>query len=112
MPFLVIPRSLLRGGFIQLLDHLIRLEQDLRGDGDAEGLGGLQVDGQIELRRLLHRQVSRLGAFEDLIDMDSSASAQVRPTWAIRHKTASLHPIPKTVYRWQSILGREVHNPL
>src|SRR5437879_6111943 len=37
-----------------LLDHLVRLEKEHRGDGEAERLGGLEVDDQLELRGLLH----------------------------------------------------------
>jgi hypothetical protein len=37
-----------------LADHLVRQEQERRGDRDPERLGGLQVDDQLELRRLLH----------------------------------------------------------
>src|SRR5437016_5773856 len=52
-----------------LLDHLVRLEQDRRGDGEAEGLGGLEVDHQLELYRLLHGEISRFGPLQDLIDI-------------------------------------------
>ena len=45
-----------------LLDHLVRLEQERRGHGEAERLGGLEVDDQVELCGLLHRQVGGLRA--------------------------------------------------
>ena len=48
-------------------DHLVRLEQQRRRDGETEGMGGLEVDDQLELRGLLHRQVAWLGAFQDAI---------------------------------------------
>src|SRR2546425_8658892 len=38
-----------------LLDHLIRLEEDRLRNRQAECLSGLEVDHQLELRRLLHR---------------------------------------------------------
>src|ERR1700721_2321993 len=34
--------------------------------GEAERLGGLEIDDQLEGGRLLHRQIGRLGAVEDL----------------------------------------------
>src|SRR5205807_6286497 len=40
-------------------------EQRLR-HGEAEGLGGFEVDHQLKFARLLDRQVARLGALEDL----------------------------------------------
>ena len=44
-----------------LPDHLIRLEADMRGNGQAERLRGLEVDDQLELHGLLDGQVGRLG---------------------------------------------------
>src|SRR5262245_1630153 len=49
-----------------LPDHLVRLEEKGRGDRETQGLGGLEVDDQLELRGLLHGEVCRLGTFEDL----------------------------------------------
>jgi hypothetical protein len=44
------------------LDHLIgRGKQRLR-DGEAQRLGSTQIDHEIELARLLHREVSRFNA--------------------------------------------------
>src|SRR5262249_803769 len=51
----------------RLLDHLVRLKQHQRRDREPEGLGCLQVDHQLRLHRLLHRQVGRLRPLEDLV---------------------------------------------
>src|SRR5262249_60804762 len=51
-----------------LFDHLIRPQQQRRRDGEAEGLGGLQIDDELELGGLLDGKVRRLGALEDAID--------------------------------------------
>jgi hypothetical protein len=48
-----------------LSDHLGGLEEERRRDGEAQGLGGLEVDDQLELAGLLDGQVSRFGAFQD-----------------------------------------------
>src|SRR2546428_723951 len=93
-------------------NHLVRQEEERWGYGDAEGLGGLEVEDQLELCGLLHRQVGGLGAFQELVHVGGGASPQVKHVWSIRHETASLHPRPRTVYRWQAMLGREVHNAL
>src|SRR2546425_3184918 len=53
-----------------LLDHLIRLKEEDRWDGNVERLGRLEIDDQLEFRGLLHRQVARLGAFENLVHED------------------------------------------
>src|SRR5262245_63697154 len=39
-----------------LTDHLVRLEEQRRGKRDPEGLSRLQVEHQLELAGLLHRQ--------------------------------------------------------
>jgi hypothetical protein len=41
----------------ELLDHLIRAPQERRRDRQAERLGRLEVDHQLELRRLLDGQI-------------------------------------------------------
>jgi hypothetical protein len=48
-------------------DDLVGLEEEGRGNGQAQRLGGLQVDDQLEGRELLHREVGGLRAFQDSI---------------------------------------------
>jgi hypothetical protein len=40
-----------------LFDHLVGDGKHARRDGEAERLGGLEIEYQVELRRLLDRQV-------------------------------------------------------
>jgi hypothetical protein len=49
-----------------LRDHVGRLEEERREDGQAERLGGHDVDHQLERHRLLDGRVGRLGPFEIL----------------------------------------------
>ena len=53
-----------------LTDHLIRPRQQRPRDRQAEGLCGVEIDDQIERRRLFDGQVARLGTFEDLVHVD------------------------------------------
>ena len=52
-----------------LFDHLIRPLQERRRDRQAEGLRGLEVDDQLELRGLFDGQVAGLGALQNLVDV-------------------------------------------
>src|SRR5438094_5409259 len=45
------------------LDDLIRSQQQRRRDRKAQRLRGLQVNNELELRRLLNREISGLGTF-------------------------------------------------
>src|SRR5687767_12331615 len=66
-----------------LLDHLGSLGEHVRGDGEAEGLGCLEVDDEVEAHRLLDGEVSRLGAFENLIYVGSCTVVHVQHLRAI-----------------------------
>ena len=60
------------------LEHLVgALLKDRQGHVEVEGLGGLQVDHQLELDRGLDRKLARLRALEDTIDIASRAPVLV-----------------------------------
>ena len=52
--------------YTRLLDDLIRLEQEPRGERQAERLGGLEINDQLELYRLFHREVGGFAPFSIL----------------------------------------------
>lgn len=45
------------------LDDSVRSRENIRRDRDADLLGGLKIDHQLEFCRLLYRQLGRVGAF-------------------------------------------------
>ena len=51
------------------LDHLIRGDKQRVGHGEAECLGGFEVEARFVFGRRLHRQIGRLLALEDAIDI-------------------------------------------
>src|SRR4029434_7818047 len=57
----------------RLLDDLVCPQERRRRDRQARRLGGLEVDHQLELRRLLDGQVAGPGALEDLVHVDGSS---------------------------------------
>jgi hypothetical protein len=57
-------------------DHLICAGEDRLRDRQAERLGGLEIDDQLEPRRALNRQVGRLGTSENPADIDPDLAAR------------------------------------
>jgi hypothetical protein len=51
---------------LRLFDHLISSPQECRRNGNAQRIGGFEIDDQLELGRLLDRDVGHLGAAEEL----------------------------------------------
>src|SRR5207244_3091731 len=82
------PAGLTLGPF-SWMDHLVRPLHQRRRDRQPEGLGGLEVDDQVELGRLLHGQVGGLGALEDLVHVGRGASEQISNVRSIGHKAPS-----------------------
>src|SRR5262249_49370554 len=50
-------------------DHLVGAGEKRRRHIEVERPSGVKVDHQLELGRLLHRQIHRLGAFENAADI-------------------------------------------
>ena len=66
-----------------LLNHLVGAQQQRLRNRDPERLGSLEIDHEVVSFRLLHRQLSRLRPFENLVDIDrcpTEAVAEVRCT--------------------------------
>src|SRR5947207_2337985 len=54
------------------LDHLVGTGEQYRRHSNAKCPGGLHIDDQLEMGRLLDRQVGRPGAFQDFVDVHRS----------------------------------------
>src|SRR5262245_46418223 len=52
-----------------LLDDLVSSQEERLWDGEAECFGSLEVDDELKLGRVLHRQVGRLSAAEYAVDI-------------------------------------------
>jgi hypothetical protein len=50
-------------------DHLVGEQQHGLRNVQPERLGGLEVDYEFELGRLLNRQIARVGTFQNAIDV-------------------------------------------
>src|SRR5512132_1983160 len=71
-----------------LFDHLVSATGQRKRDGDAERLGGLEVQEQFNFRDLLDRQLARFCALENPAGINADLSICVRTTASIAYQTA------------------------
>lgn len=70
-------RSGLRIARVPSFDDVIRAQQQRRWDPEADGLGGPEVDDELEFRRALHRQIARLSPLEDPVHITGGAPKRI-----------------------------------
>jgi hypothetical protein len=70
--------------FSVLLNHLVRSRQDVRRNGQADLFGCFEIDHELELGRLLDRQVGRLGSPENFVNVPSSSVTIMVSVGAVR----------------------------
>jgi hypothetical protein len=71
--------------------------------GEAELLGRLEINYQLEFRRLFHRKIGGHSTFQNLAHKNGDASNNLGFLGSIGHQTTTIHNISQNVYRWQSI---------
>src|SRR5579864_7512866 len=64
-------------------DRLVGQREDGRGHVDTERMSRLEIDHQLEFRRLHHRQLRRLCAFEYASDINSALPEHIHETGTI-----------------------------
>ena len=72
---------------------------------------GLHVDHELELRRSLDRNVARLGALEDLVDEDRSATIECEKVHAVAEEPTRVRILDEAD-RGQAVLDRELRDRL
>src|SRR6516225_8735630 len=83
-----------------LLHQLVRRCQQRFRDGEAERLSRTQVDHEVELGRLLHREIGRVSAFENLRGIEGPDLPNGRHTiGSVTHQTSRGREAPIRIYR-------------
>src|SRR5262245_43563148 len=86
-------------GFLPSLDHSVRSRQHIRRNREPDLFSRLQIDDEFELRRLLHRQIGRLGSLQDLVHEICDAPVAVREVRPVRHEPANVYISSAAVHR-------------
>ena len=77
---------------------------------EAVRFGGLEIDDQLELRRLLEGEIARFGPLQDLIHVRRGAPVNVDHLGSVGHEAAGVRKFPQVSDQRQPIAGREVHD--
>ena len=91
--------------------HLVRCEQQRLRHGDAERPGRPLVDHQLELGRLLERNLGRLLTLEDVVDQRRSAPEDGRVVRLVRGQCPARQPIATAPDGRHSPLQAELVEP-
>src|SRR6516162_10318681 len=93
------------------LNNLIGGRQQRLRDGEAEGLGGLEVDDELVLGRLLYRQVSRLCALENAGDVLGGKLVVRRPRIrTIAYQAATNGKSSRRIHSWNGVTCCQSHD--
>src|SRR5438093_9096362 len=77
----------------KLLDYLIRPREQVDRNCQTNLFCRLEVNHEFKLRCLLHRQISRFGAFQDLVYVTSRAPIEVIVVRPVGHETALINKL-------------------
>src|SRR5438128_3159583 len=90
-----------------LFDHVIRAQEQRLRDREAERSRRLQIDHQLERRRLLDGEVRRLCALEDLIDEGRGLAELFTDACSVRNEAAGLHVFTRGIDHRQPVFRRQ-----
>ena len=81
-----------------LNDSVCPVQHRLR-NRQADLLRGIKIDHQLELRRLLHRQIGRLGSLQNPVHEICDAPVAVRDVRPVGHEPAGIYICSDAVHR-------------
>src|SRR5215468_6313983 len=94
-----------------LLDDLVSPDEDGLRDCEAERLGSLEVNHELELGWLLHWEIRRLRAFQDLVYVAGGAPEALVNIDSICHETTGVRELLQPVDRRDAAVGCQLRDP-
>src|SRR3712207_4522870 len=94
-----------------LLDYLVGASEDFRRDRQAECLGSLSIDNQLDLRGLLDRQLSRSLALANPPGIDTRQAIGIGYAGSVAHQTAGRCELAKVVDSGRRVACRQSSEP-
>src|SRR5207247_9675913 len=94
-----------------LFNHLVGNSKHAWGNRQAERLGGLEVDDELELAGLLHWQIRRLGTFQYFVHITGSTPIQVRIVRSVGHLATGRSMLSEPIHSRQTAFVCEVCDP-
>src|SRR5262249_51555650 len=91
-------------------NHLVRLEEERRGNGEPQGLRGFEVDDQFVLRRLLHGEVGGVSALQYLVYDSRGTTIHLGGGRPIREQATSFREGPPSPYHRHPVVERKAGN--
>src|SRR5215207_4885672 len=87
-------------------DHLVGPDQERGWDREAERVGSLEIDQELEFRRLLQRQVFRFGAVQNASYILRPPMLQIGPVRSVRRETSGFREASEGADDRQAVLKR------
>src|SRR5262249_45143453 len=92
---------------LSLFDHLVGLRKQRRRHGEADRLGGLEVDHEIERCWLHHWKFGGPFAFENSASIDSNLAIGISQAGAIADKSSRLGKFAAPMHRGNCVTRRK-----
>src|SRR4029450_9813875 len=86
-----------RSGHRRLFDHLVGNGEHAGRNAQAECLGGLEVNDQLELGRLRDRKVGWLFALENSASINAGLAPGIGPARSVTHQTTNCNELARLI---------------